>query len=420
MVSLPSMLTSPATLTAPELELREQARAFLAETPPWGHSSPAWACGWRRGQTRSSPPQWRSAVGSAWRSPRAMAVATPPPSTALSSSKSCCAGAPRSGITGWPIGRSPRYLVRYGTEEQKRWLLPRICRGELCFCIGMSEPDAGSDLASVRTRGVRDGDGWRVSGVKVWTSNAMRADFMIALCRTGEGARHQGLSRFLIDMRSPGVTVKPIPFLNGSTDHFAEVVLDGVPVPDEMVIGDIGQGWAQNANELAFERSGPDRWISTFLLVQEFVREWPDLATTPAGRCRLIGETRGAVLGVTAAFAGRGQGDRRGRHASRPRPRSSRRCGTRFGTGCRQRAAGVVGRASSSAARRRRRHRRCSNGCCAAQCSTRRRSPSAAVPMRCCALSPPAVCCSLSMFNCRARQRNCLPCTAAGRMSAKP
>ena len=84
----------------------------------------------------------------------------------------------------------------------------------------MSEPDAGSDLASVRTRGVRDGDNWRVSGVKVWTSNAMRADFMIALCRTGEGARHQGLSRFLIDMRSPGVTVRPIPFLNGQYRAF--------------------------------------------------------------------------------------------------------------------------------------------------------------------------------------------------------
>jgi alkylation response protein AidB-like acyl-CoA dehydrogenase len=128
-----------------------------------------------------------------------------------------------------------------------------------------------------------------VSGVKVWTSNAMRADFMIALCRTGEGERHAGLSRLLIDMRGPGVTVKPIPFLDGSTDHFAEVVLDGVAVPDEMVIGEIGQGWAQNASELAFERSGPDRWISTFLLVQEFIREWPDLAAGPVGS-RLVGE----------------------------------------------------------------------------------------------------------------------------------
>jgi alkylation response protein AidB-like acyl-CoA dehydrogenase len=141
----------------------------------------------------------------------------------------------------------------------------------------------------VRTRGVRDTDGWRVSGVKVWTSNAMRADFMIALCRTGDGERHAGLSRFLIDMRSPGVSVTPIPFLNGSTEHFAEVVLDDVLVPHDRVIGEIGQGWAQNADELAFERSGPDRWISTFLLVQEFLREYAELAATTAGT-RLIAE----------------------------------------------------------------------------------------------------------------------------------
>jgi alkylation response protein AidB-like acyl-CoA dehydrogenase len=90
-------------------------------------------------------------------------------------------------------------------------------------------------------------------------------------------------------MRSTGVTVRPIPYLDGSIDHFAEVVLDGVLVPDERVVGEIGQGWAQNGSELAFERSGPDRWISTFLLVQEFIREWPDLAASPAGS-RLIGE----------------------------------------------------------------------------------------------------------------------------------
>ena len=173
-------------------------------------------------------------------------------------------------------------LLRFGTEEQKQGFLPRICRGELSFCIGMSEPDAGSDLASVRTRAIRRGDGWRVSGTKVWTSNAMRADFMIALCRTGDGVRHEGLSRFLIDMRSLGVTIMPIPYLDGSTDHFAEVVLDDVAVAGDKVIGEIGQGWAQNTSELAFERSGPDRWISTFLLVQEFIRAEPILAASPA------------------------------------------------------------------------------------------------------------------------------------------
>lgn len=180
-------------------------------------------------------------------------------------------------------------LLRFGTEEQRQWFLPRICRGDLCFCIGMSEPDAGSDLAAVRTRAVRDDPDWRVSGTKVWTSNAQHADFMITLCRTGDGTGHEGLTRFLIDMRSPGVTVRPIPFIDNSTEHFAEVFFDGVLVADETVVGEIGQGWAQNTSELAFERSGPDRWISSFVLVQEFLRAEPGLAHSTAGR-HWIGE----------------------------------------------------------------------------------------------------------------------------------
>jgi alkylation response protein AidB-like acyl-CoA dehydrogenase len=281
------MATSAATLTASELELREQVRVFLAEKLPWGSFEPGLGMG------AEVDPEFSAALGErGW-----IGMAVP------SRYGGRDAGAVDRFVVveellrwGAPVGHHwvadrqiAQVLLRYGTEEQKQWLLPRICKGELCFCIGMSEPDAGSDLASVRTKGVRDNDGWRVSGVKVWTSNAMRADFMIALCRTGDGERHAGLSRFLIDMRSPGVTIKPIPFLNGSTDHFAEVLLDGVRVSDDMVIGEIGQGWAQNADELAFERSGPDRWISTFLLVQEFIRDCPDLAASSVGS-RLIGE----------------------------------------------------------------------------------------------------------------------------------
>ena len=194
--------------------------------------------------------------------------------------------------------------------------------------------------------GVRDaGGGWRVSGIKVWTSNAMRADFMIALCRTGEGARHEGLSRFLIDMRSTGVTVNPIPYLNGSTDHFAEVVLDGVLVSDEMVIGEIGHGWAQNANELAFERSGPVRPLDLldFLPVQAV---HPRVAG-PGRQYR--GEsahrrTRRPVLGAAPAFAGRGQGDRRaGCGTPAAQGCAHRGLGHPVRTGRRERAAGVVG-----------------------------------------------------------------------------
>ena len=281
------MLTSPGALTAAELELREQVREFLAETLPWGTFEPG------LGMSADVNPRFSAALAErGWIGMAVPARYGGHDATAVDRflvvEELLRWGAPVGHH--WVADRQiAQVLLRYGTEEQKQWLLPRICRGELCFCIGMSEPDAGSDLASVRTKGVRDGDAWRVSGVKVWTSNALRADFMIALCRTGEGERHSGLSRFLIDMRSPGVTVNPIPFLNGSTDHFAEVLLDGVLVSDEMVIGEIGQGWAQNADELAFERSGPDRWISTFLVVQEFIREHPDLATSREGS-RLIGE----------------------------------------------------------------------------------------------------------------------------------
>ncbi len=281
------MVASPSALTAPERELRERVRAFLTQALPWGAFEPG------LGMSAGVDPAFSAALAErGWVGMAVPARYGGRDATAIDRfvvvEELLRWGAPVGHH--WVADRQiAPVLLRYGTEEHKRRLLPRICRGELCFCIGMSEPDAGSDLASVRTRGVRDGDGWRVSGVKVWTSNAMHADFMIALCRTGEGARQVGLSRFLIDMRSPGVTVKPIPFLNGSTDHFAEVVLDGVLVSDDMMIGEIGQGWAQNTGELAFERSGPDRWISTFLLVQEFIREWPDLAAGPAGS-RLVGE----------------------------------------------------------------------------------------------------------------------------------
>jgi alkylation response protein AidB-like acyl-CoA dehydrogenase len=163
-------------------------------------------------------------------------------------------------------------LVRYGTESQRRQFLPGIARGELYFGIGMSEPDSGSDLASIRTSAVRDGEGWRVTGAKVWTSHAHQSHFMVTLCRTsarGED-RHEGLSQLIIDLKAPGVEVKPIRLVTGH-DHFCEVVMDAVRVPDDMVIGEVGQGWRQVTSELAFERSGPERFLSTFPLLAELV-----------------------------------------------------------------------------------------------------------------------------------------------------
>jgi alkylation response protein AidB-like acyl-CoA dehydrogenase len=183
---------------------------------------------------------------------------------------------------GAPVGhhwiadrQSGPVIARFGTEEQKQRFLPGIASGELSFCIGMSEPDSGSDLASLVTRAERGERGWVVTGRKVWTTFADVHDWMILLCRTSPveetGDKHLGLSQLIVDLRSPGLQARPIPFIDGSAD-FCEVVLDEVFVPDELVLGVIGAGWAQNTSELAFERGGPDRWLSTYLVVEELIR----------------------------------------------------------------------------------------------------------------------------------------------------
>lgn len=160
-------------------------------------------------------------------------------------------------------------LLKYGTEVQKRKFLPAIARGECYFGIGMSEPDSGSDLASVRTRAVPVDGGWRVTGTKVWTSGAHLAHAFICLARTtpvDPANRHAGLSQFLVDLRAEGIDIRPIISMNGK-HHFNEVILDDVFVPDHMVFGTIGNGWQQVTSELSFERSGPERFLSTFPLL---------------------------------------------------------------------------------------------------------------------------------------------------------
>jgi acyl-CoA dehydrogenase-like protein len=164
-------------------------------------------------------------------------------------------------------------LLRYGSEKQKQRFLPAIARGECYFALGMSEPNSGSDLASVKTRAERDHNGWRVTGQKVWTSWAHKAHAFFVLCRTApdSGNRHEGLSQLIVELNAPGVTVRPIRFMNGH-HHFNEVFLDNVFVPDDMVVGEIGQGWTQVTSELALERSGPERYMTTFPLFTELMR----------------------------------------------------------------------------------------------------------------------------------------------------
>jgi alkylation response protein AidB-like acyl-CoA dehydrogenase len=164
-------------------------------------------------------------------------------------------------------------FLRYGSEAQRQRFLPAIARGESPFALGMSEPNSGSDLASVRTRAEKVAGGWRINGQKVWTSWAHKAEHFFCLCRTSpdQGDRHFGLSQLIVDLRAPGVTIRPIRFMNGA-HHFNEVFLDNVFVADDMVLGEIGSGWRQVTSELALERSGPERFMTTFPLFVELVR----------------------------------------------------------------------------------------------------------------------------------------------------
>jgi alkylation response protein AidB-like acyl-CoA dehydrogenase len=164
-------------------------------------------------------------------------------------------------------------LLKFGTQEQRETILPRIAAGECVFCIGMSEPDSGSDLAAARTRAEPVEGGWRVTGTKLWTTNAHEADYMILFCRTsGSPAdRHKGTSQLLIDMRTTeNMTVRPILDLAGQ-HHFNEVHFDNAFVPASALIGTEGEGWAQVMSELAFERSGPERFLSSIQLLVELI-----------------------------------------------------------------------------------------------------------------------------------------------------
>ena len=181
----------------------------------------------------------------------------------------------------WTADRqSGPQLIRYAPDTLAPKIVPGIARGETYFCIGLSESDTGSDLASVRTRATRSRDGWVLDGAKLWTTGAHRAHYMIALARTEPrgDSRHAGLSQFLVDLKTPGVTIRPI--RNQADEHdFNEVSFDGVELPDECLIGQPGEGWAQATTELGFERSGPERYLSGMRLLLEMI----DAASARAG-----------------------------------------------------------------------------------------------------------------------------------------
>lgn len=183
------------------------------------------------------------------------------------------AGAPVAGhwIAERQVGSS---ILRHGTEEQKQGLVPPIARGESIFGACYSEPDVGSDLASVKVRALRIDGGWKITGTKVWTSQGHNADHLFVLCRTSDGAgvKHRGLSMLIVALPTKGLTVRPIRLLTGE-HHFNEMVFNGVEVPDAMVLGGEGEGWKIVTGDLAMERSGPERFMSTLPLLGEMIRK---------------------------------------------------------------------------------------------------------------------------------------------------
>lgn len=161
-------------------------------------------------------------------------------------------------------------ILKMGTEQAKRELIPAMVAGESFFSIGMSEPDAGSDLANIRCTATKTEGGWLLNGTKVWTSQAHNNHFFIVLVRTQPqseaGGKHRGMSQFVMSLRGPGVDIRPIRLLSGH-HHFNEVVMTDVFVPEHFLLGTEGNGWEQVLGELAFERSGPERYLSTYPLL---------------------------------------------------------------------------------------------------------------------------------------------------------
>ena len=164
-------------------------------------------------------------------------------------------------------------LIRYAPEDVKQDILPRICRGELCFAIGMSEPNSGSDLFAAKTKATKTDGGWLINGTKIWTTSAHVADFMLGLFRTSpatkENRRH-GLTQFLVNMKSPGISVNPIGQISGQKE-FNEVVFENAFVPDTYMLGELDGAWKQATSELSYERSGPERFLETYYVLRELV-----------------------------------------------------------------------------------------------------------------------------------------------------
>jgi alkylation response protein AidB-like acyl-CoA dehydrogenase len=299
----------PVRLPAEARAVREKVRAFLHDELEAGRFTPD-VDSWGRFDPEFSRRAGRAGfIGMTW--PKAYGGGE---YSALSRFVVACemlaAGAPCGAH--WIADRqSGPQILRHGSELARRTLLPRIAAGECYFAIGMSEPNSGSDLASVRTRARREGDAWVIDGSKIWTSRAHQVHYLIALTRTGDPGpdRHQGLTQFIVDLKAPGVTIRPIHNLAGGHE-FNEVFFDGVRVGDEWRIGEVGEGWRMVTGELAFERSGPDRFLSDYRLLTALIDHLgveAKAVEVGAEEARAVGRLvahLGALLSMSQAVAG--------------------------------------------------------------------------------------------------------------------
>ncbi len=245
----------------PELRRRDSVQSSF-EGGGWGHPA---ARTWRHKLAERGwiAPAWPTEYGGAGMSVMQQFIFN---------EEMALARAPRTG-GGIALGMAGPTIMVYGTEEQKQRFLPPILSGAQVWCQGFSEPGAGSDLASLQTRAVRDGDDYVINGQKIWTSGAQSAHWMNLLARTDQDApKHKGISYFLVDMKSPGITVRPLVNMVGSAD-FNEVFFNNVRVPKENLLGEENRGWYAATTTLDFERSNIAATTHLLLTVSDLV-DW--------------------------------------------------------------------------------------------------------------------------------------------------
>jgi alkylation response protein AidB-like acyl-CoA dehydrogenase len=251
--------------TPQQQALREQARDFARDAVArHGRANDSWINGYSPEVSRALAERgwigmgWPTAVGGGGR---------PPIERLIVAEELIGAGAPIAAT--WFADRQmgPAFIA-FGTPEQQRRYLPAMLSGEATWCIGMSEPDSGSDLASLSTRAVRDGDEFVITGRKIWTSFAAQAEYCYLICRTStETQPHLGISEIVVPMDSPGIEITPIEDLT-TNRHFCEVLFDGVRVPVENLVGTEGKAFAQTMRQLEHERGGIDRLVSNRALYE--------------------------------------------------------------------------------------------------------------------------------------------------------